>query len=498
MTIYYVKSTGSGAGGLTTATAFTTISAGCLVAVAGDTINVLAGNYQGGIYISTAGYPSGTAANPITLKSSPALAARIVATATPPTGGGNDAMIDIRENWWVIDGFEITAEDGYNASNVWQLGGAGQYRTGIYLGGSNLVVQNCWVHHTCQADPAGGGGAGITSDGFYVNYALQNNYVRFNKVHNTASSLTTNKAHGIYFSGAGAHAQGNLVYNMFGGVLIHGWHGQTGGSYSNNTVFNSTLIGLLIGQGDGGAGTGVANFRGFNNTIQNCATAISEQGIIAASPRCLWSHNHIYNCTTDYSIHANSTATNRLVGAPLMVNYVQTGGGDYRLSSTSALIGAGIRSLSGVNAPITDIAGTTRPQNTTYDIGAYEYIATDTTPPVLTSPFAEATGTLTADARVTTDDNTGTLYCFVSTNSTELASLVRSNGVSQAITLIGPWTFNITGLSIGTTYYAHFVHVDANSNESIRVSSTSFITDASTPPNTSGMGGMVRKMLRRS
>lgn len=498
MTIYYVSTGGNNGTALTTATAKTTISAGCLLAVAGDTVRVLAGSYNGGIFISTS-YADGTTASPITLISFPALAAQIRALGAPAVGGGNDALIEIRANGWTIDGFEITGEDGYDGSNAWTLGGAGQYRQGIFLSGLNLIAQNNWIHHTCQADPAGSGGGGIYSEGFYVSYASQNNYIRYNTVNNHCSSLTANKAHGIYITGADTHVQSNLIYNGFGGVMIHGWHGFDGGSYSNNTIFNCTNVGMLIGQGDGGAASGTAGFRGFNNTVQNCGVAIDEQGIIT-TPRNVWSNNHIFNCTTTYSINSTSTAVNTLSNNPLMVNYVQAGGGDYHLSAGSPLIGAGIASLTGTLASSFDIDGTARPQGGTYDVGAYEFLAgsaPDTTSPNLSSPIGSATGQTTGVGRVVTDEANGTAYCWATTNAVESSANIIANGDTTSVAVAATITFVLSGLNAATTYFNHFTQLDLAGNTATLVVNSGSFTTASPPAgtNTSVLGGSIRRIL---
>lgn len=447
MTTYFVSPSGNNGAATTTATAKTTISAGCLLAVAGDTVKVLAGNYNGGIFISTS-YNDGTTASPITLVSSPALAARIVALSTPATGGGNDAMLEVRANGWIIDGFEVTAEDGYNASNVWQLGGAGQYRAGIMISGLNLVAQNNWIHHTCQADPAGSGGGGIVSEGFYIGYSTANSHtVRYNHIHNTASSLTGNKAHGIYCTGNGTLVQGNLVYRVFGGVLIHGWHGMTGGSYVNNTVF-SGAAGLLVGQGDGGASTGTNNFRCFNNIVRDCTTGIDEQGAITV-PRNLYSNNCVYNCTTAYAINTTSTAVNKITNDPKFVNYISTGGGNYNLSIGSTLINGGLASLSGRAAPVLDIAGTVRPQDSFWDIGAYEFVSS-TPPPPPDQIYFDLTNATNGNGASATPYNQTGFNSFVPVAGNTLYFKRGTTSVAHAFTLTSGTSGNLIRW---TSYY---------------------------------------------
>lgn len=117
------------------------------------------------------------------------------------------------------------------------------------------------------------------------------------------------------------------------------------------------------------------------------------------------------------------------------------------------------------------------------------WAAADTTAPVLTSATGTATGATTATVGATTDEANGTMYCVVTTSATQPSvaqikagqnhtGAAASYASSQSITTTGAKTFNATGLTASTTYYAHMVHTDAASNDSNRISSSSFTTSA--------------------
>jgi hypothetical protein len=118
-----------------------------------------------------------------------------------------------------------------------------------------------------------------------------------------------------------------------------------------------------------------------------------------------------------------------------------------------------------------------------------EYIAPDTTAPVLTSPTGTATGASTASGTVVTDEANGTLYRLASTNATETAATVIAAALTQTVTATGSQAVSFTGLTSSTTYYAHYVHRDASGNDSTRVSSSSFTTTAGTS------GAVIKKFL---
>jgi len=111
------------------------------------------------------------------------------------------------------------------------------------------------------------------------------------------------------------------------------------------------------------------------------------------------------------------------------------------------------------------------------DIGALDVPSPDSIAPVLTSASATATGATTATASVTTDEGNGTLYSLASENATETASTIKA-ALSQSVTATGEQSISLSALDPETTYYVHFVHVDAASNESDVASTAAFTTTA--------------------
>ena len=108
--------------------------------------------------------------------------------------------------------------------------------------------------------------------------------------------------------------------------------------------------------------------------------------------------------------------------------------------------------------------------------------AADVTPPTLTAPIATATGQTTASGSVSTNEANGTLYFLASANATETVGTVVGTGSSQAVSGTGTQNVNVTGLTAATSYYLHFVHVDATGNQSSRVTSSQITTS----PNVTG------------
>jgi len=102
----------------------------------------------------------------------------------------------------------------------------------------------------------------------------------------------------------------------------------------------------------------------------------------------------------------------------------------------------------------------------------------DTTPPNLSSATGSATGTTTASGSVFTNENTGTLYYYASTNASESVATVKASGSTQAVSATGTQSVSFTGLTAGTGYYAHYVHRDAAGNDSSVANSSQFTTTA--------------------
>lgn len=108
----------------------------------------------------------------------------------------------------------------------------------------------------------------------------------------------------------------------------------------------------------------------------------------------------------------------------------------------------------------------------------------DEVAPTLSSPSGTETSDTTADLSVSTNEGNGTLYWFVSTSATPPSSTDLKAGTgavdsdSQSVSGTGAQTAEATGLTAETTYYAHFLHTDAASNDSSISTSAGFTTEA--------------------
>lgn len=191
-----------------------------------------------------------------------------------------------------------------------------------------------------------------------------------------------------------------------------------------------------------------------------------------------------------------------------------SGSGGFTLSGTSATVSSW--AISGTTLTLTLSGTVTVGQTVTYSYArasttddikdaAGNYLAdfsgtsvtnntSDSTAPTLTSPVGTTTGSTTATIGATTNEGNGTLYGVVTTSVTQPSVAQIKAGQdhtgassvgtpkSVAVSSTGAKTISVTGLTASTAYYAHLVHTDAATNNSNRVTSAQFTTDA--PPVT--------------
>jgi len=146
----------------------------------------------------------------------------------------------------------------------------------------------------------------------------------------------------------------------------------------NNVISNMTNTGaaLVLIQQDANSGI-------YNNTFYYAAGASGNFFAIGSGTVCPFKNNIIYPRTgqtllelvgtynSDYDLYYNvsvpSGATHAVTGDPKFV----TNGSDFHLQSSSPAKDAGISAVSSIVKK--DYDGISRPQNSVYDIGAFEY-----------------------------------------------------------------------------------------------------------------------------
>jgi hypothetical protein len=280
-----------------------------------------------------------------------------------------------------------------------------------------------------------------------------------------------------------ANAWDTIGITVLGGVAriayLNGVATQTINTAQN--TFNSPLDGIWIGffQPEG-LGQSTGRFK-----IAHCAAW--KTGLSAAQHAAL--HN---GGTAGAGVNPTSiTASDLVFYAPLTADATVT------TPSGLSLVATGSPTYdSGDNPPVDAPGG-------------------DTTPPTLSSPTGTG-GVGVCSGTVSTNDGNGTLYAVATASATQPSVAQIKAGqdhtgaaalraVSQSVTATGTQTIASGAISGGAgTRYLHYLHTDAASNDSNRVTSASFEVTANatslvvTVPDAAGQSGFSAAVLSTS
>lgn len=336
----YVATTGSDLNAGTSASPFKTISKAATVAKPGYLVHVADGTYRENVVTST----SGTASALITYISDNRWGAKIIAPGTGTTAAWHN-----KGDYVAIVGFDISG------------GGA----VGINHSGSGDIANNNHVHHIPAAACDGYGGTGIGFDQYNIK---SGGTADANLVHDIGP-LGTNcfRVQGVYTSIPNVTISNNVIYKVVGYAVTNG-HCSYNVKVLNNTMFNNGGT----AEGGGVVMTGNTNCtlasKGnvvANNIVYDNVIGLHEEGVSTADVT-TYTNNLVYGNKINWGAmrmpHSNDVSAD-----PAFVNYIRTGGGDYRLRSGSAAIGKGSTTYA---APSDFLA---KPRGTPVDIGAYEF-----------------------------------------------------------------------------------------------------------------------------
>jgi hypothetical protein len=274
------------------------------------------------------------------------------------TGFSDDLLIEANRT------SRSAAEHGIYVSNsadrpvvrgniIWGNAGNGIHMNGdAEVGGGDGLIEGALVEGNVIYGNGARGGSGINGDGV-VNSRIQNNLLYDN------------------------HASGISLYR------INGAAGSTGNVVANNTISMAADARWALNIQNGSTGNVV-----FNNVLHN---AHSFRGSVSISPDSLpgfaSDHNVVMDrFTTDDGDTRLTLAQWRastgqdqhsLVATPAAL-FVNPAANDYHLSATSPAVDRGVASFNGHAAPARDLEASARPSGAAHDIGAYER---DTTAP---------------------------------------------------------------------------------------------------------------------
>jgi hypothetical protein len=247
MTTYYVATTGNNANPGTIGQPFLTLQKAHDIANPGDTIYMRGGTYL--MPTQTSITRSGSSGSRISVFNYPSEVPILDGSSNPNTGGHSIIRVNTSVSWWHFKGLEVKSSPGY----------------GFYLVGnaSNIIIENCNVHHNLRLDNSGGG---IQIE-FGSNILILNNDLHHN-------------GHAGSEGGSGSDIGSQLTGNVFRGNRA--WRNNDNGMaffdaanvlIENNWVwengYNDALVNIPPGDGVGfklgGSGTGDGNHIVRNN-----------------------------------------------------------------------------------------------------------------------------------------------------------------------------------------------------------------------------------------
>jgi parallel beta-helix repeat protein len=407
MPTYYVNvNTGSNTNnGLSQSAPFQTLQKGADTAVAGDTVIIASGTYTEGMNLY--GKTGGTQSSPITFSAQSGVVVTHCATSGP---NASLAAINVENTGgnYIFDNFKIVSDGSMQ-------------RAGIRINNSNnCTVRNCEVNSAFIGVFFSSTSGTIVENSHLYNSTDQHGVycggnsrayiVRGNNIHNNNwDGIHTNSSNGnpndnglierniIYnnnLSGMDVEGTTNAIIrnNIISGNGKHGivFHYQDqpntpvceNNSVINNTILSSNNFCILMSEGSD-------NQTILNNILYHTNPGTyGVLGCATATPRVKSNYNSVLNnfsfnkgvSHVDFATwKANTGQDLNSIILDLVSQVRDFASGDYYPVDGSQLIDSG-GAMSGHAPPSTDFNGSNRPQGSTYDIGAFEYVTGTSTP----------------------------------------------------------------------------------------------------------------------
>jgi hypothetical protein len=497
---YYVSKSGSNSNPGTESQPWLTIQKAANTLTAGDTVYIKAGTYNERVVPQN----SGTSGNYITYTAYPGDTVTIDGSGVSIHEGWGGLVELYYVNYIKISG--LTVRDA----------GPDDNHNGILVDYCNyIIIENNYTYNTASSGIGVWDSTNITIDNNEVELACNDGEqecitvaitdtfeVKNNEVHHSGPGSIGGEGINIKDGSSNGKVYNNHVHHLNRlGIYVDAWDKHTynidvygnvahdindndgftlasemGGllenvSFYNNIAYDCDVLGITISRNGDSSTHPMKNITIINNTFYNNGAGGWGGGIAVDNPNVqnvvirnnIVSQNITFqmevepdvsmsNLTVDHNlIHGYRNYGDEIKGSDYVEGdplFVSTSTHDFHLQENSPAIDAG----SSVNAPSDDYDGTSRPQGSGYDIGAYEYQSGPVEEPEISLSktsidmvaVAGSTTVLT-DTFTISNSGTGTLDWSVSSNAAWLsADPASGTGDGQVTVTVDP-----TGLGVG-------------------------------------------------
>ncbi len=306
-------------------------------------------------------------------------------------------------------------------------------------------------------------GNGILLTGGAAGVGGGSNEILSNNIHDCATFDFSPFGHAVYITSASNLVDGNTIHDnssdtAHNTLAVHIYNSGGGGLNNNivrnNVIYNNTRGGGILAAD--GTNTQIYNNVIYNNYVGITAYASSISAIIysntiygstlngidvrSGATTAFIRNNIAYNNGTNYT-DAGTGTTHEFNLEGTNPSFVDAASGNFNLLTGSAAIDYGT-TLGG--AYTTDIVGTSRPQGSAYDAGAYEFVA----PPA--PPSGGGSGVVGYDSACAANASGSTISfsCTVANNPNRVSVLFVAIGTVTGTT-VSSASFN--GVSYGAS-----------------------------------------------
>lgn len=457
---YYVAPSGSDSNPGTLAAPFLTLQQGANHAVAGDTVVVQDGTY-GHVNSVTGGDSSGNEYAPVVLYNSGNAGAWITIKAEHKGA----AILDCE---MLCDAYINL----YNASYIviQDLVITRGYKEAIHSNDAahHITLRGNRFEYIANRSTS----TTVGLDALYANPNCHDFIIDGNVFHDIGRTNVNWLDHGLYLHGSNYTVINNIFYN-----IPHGWSIQTADGLSNILIANNTFA---FPNGGGQDGQIMLWDTQSNLTIRdNIFYAPQNYAITRYTSSingCSIDHNIVYGASGMMADSSGCTLGSIQIGADPMFLNISSAPYDFHVQAG----GPGIDTGMNIATVSTDFDLNPRPQGSSADIGAFEYVPPIVVPPpVISGEFTSSVLPTSAVINWTTDQ--------ASTSSVQYGLTSYSAMTPTDQTLVNQHSVTLSNLAPSTVY--HFQASSTNSSGGATVSGDSSFTTAAIPTSISLSAG---------